>query len=341
MPKHAAPYTRPDSPYWWVSYTDPTTLKRVRRATVHRTDDPHGKRRALDEAREHARDAVGVRENAKGWDWVTPWLNTRHRTKERTRETELYRWGEVRLFLTEHKLHYVQQVTFDVVDQYLAWRQAKLRRCGRPVTYNTTLAELRFFGRAMQEAVRRRYVDSNPLAKLGLKKDPPKEKPEMTDAEIALIREKLQAKGYEEMRVQFEIALHQGCRLRECSMPWSRVDFKAGTIQFLVKGGRLFTTQLHPGLAPILADRKNAGAPLTCAQTGKGDVRWTTFFQKHGLGHLCFHCTRVTVITRMARAGVPISQAMAYVGHASSTIHKIYQRLRPGDVGPAVKALTF
>lgn len=65
------------------------------------------------------------------------------------------------------------------------------------------------------------------------------------------------------------------------------------------------------------------------------------FFKAIGLPHLCFHCTRVTVITRMARAGVPISQAMRYVGHASTAVHKIYQRLAASDLSSAVNAISY
>ena len=65
------------------------------------------------------------------------------------------------------------------------------------------------------------------------------------------------------------------------------------------------------------------------------------FFKEIGLPHLCFHCTRVTVATRMARAGVPISEAMAFVGHASETIHRIYQRLAAADLSSAVAAVSY
>jgi hypothetical protein len=57
------------------------------------------------------------------------------------------------------------------------------------------------------------------------------------------------------------------------------------------------------------------------------------------LRHLCFHCTRVTVITRLCRANVSESQAMRFVGHASETIHRVYQRLRAEDVSACVSAL--
>ena len=60
--------------------------------------------------------------------------------------------------------------------------------------------------------------------------------------------------------------------------------------------------------------------------------KWRQFFRRIGLPHLSFHCTRVTVATKFARSGVPISQAKAYIGHASDTVHAIYQRLTPADV---------
>ena len=110
-------------------------------------------------------------------------------------------------------------------------------------------------------------------------------------------------------------------------------------ITFDVKGGKTFTTKLHDGLVPLISRLKTEGRERTfdlCSQAGR---EWTRFFRKIGLKHLCFHCTRVTVITRLCRANVSESQAMRFVGHASETIHRIYQRLRAEDVGACVSAL--
>lgn len=40
----------------------------------------------------------------------------------------------------------------------------------------------------------------------------------------------------------------------------------------------------------------------------------------------------MTVITRLARSGVPEAKAMKFVGHASTEIHRIYQRLSVDDL---------
>ena len=41
-----------------------------------------------------------------------------------------------------------------------------------------------------------------------------------------------------------------------------------------------------------------------------------------------FSRTRVSVVTRLAEARVNEQQAMAYVGHASTTIHGVYQKVK-------------
>ena len=79
----------------------------------------------------------------------------------------------------------------------------------------------------------------------------------------------------------------------------------------------------------------------SCALPVMAAKEWHTLFREIGLPHLCFHCTRVTVITRMAREGVPIAQAMRFVGHASEAIHRIYQRLAAPDCGWAIKAIDY
>lgn len=145
------------------------------------------------------------------------------------------------------------------------------------------------------------------------------------------------------MSVAFEIAIHQGCRLSETAMPLTQIDLQRKTIMFVAKGRNgkkhVFTTRLHDGLHPLIESLIEAGGTRTCDLPVMASKEFHFFFKKIGMKDVCFHCTRVTVVTRMARAGVPISIAMAYVGHASETIHRIYQKLQPADAAPAVAAI--
>ncbi len=142
------------------------------------------------------------------------------------------------------------------------------------------------------------------------------------------------------MYVAFEIGIHQGARLRETSVPFEDIDFERQSITFNAKGNNRFTTALHPDLAPILKKIKDRGLERTCILPDWPSKAFATLFQKIGMTKVCFHCTRVTVITRLARAGVPISQAMRFVGHASHTVHEIYQRLGVDDLSACLKALS-
>lgn len=335
-------YKRPDSPFWWLAYVDPITRKRKYRSTGFRIDSVGGYKRALSMAGDCSRETKAAGPVTGAWeDWVPGWISLKHRNVATSLHAENGRWKWLRVWLHEHGIQCPAQLTYQQAIQYIEWRTAQVKRTsGKHPKFNTALAELRLLSRIMREAVRRAYIGANPIERLGIGKDPAPEKPEMTDREIRLIREKLVDKP-EWMRVSFEIALHQGCRLRETRIPWSRIDWQRSTVQFLAKRGKMFTTVIHPQLVPMLRELQRDGKTHTLEWPAMPTKDWHLFFKEIGLPHLCFHCTRVTAVTRMARAGVPIQQAMAYVGHANETIHRVYMRLQPADAQKAILALKF
>src|SRR5882724_7658360 len=106
----------------------------------------------------------------------------------------------------------------------MAWRTSQVKRLSkRHPSHNTALSELRLLGRVMREAVRRGFITSSPVERMGIKKQKPREKAEMADSDIATIRQSLAEKeGHlplpeRWMTISFEIALHQGCRVSETS----------------------------------------------------------------------------------------------------------------------------
>ena len=142
--------------------------------------------------------------------------------------------------------------------------------------------------------------------------------------------------------MSFTIALHTGCRLRETRLRMSLVDFDRMTISFeSPKGGRskAFTrplpTALEPTLRPLV-DRVFShdfpAQPSRCFQN---------FFKRVGIRDVCFHCLRVSYVTRLHRAAVPVSAAMRLVNHSSEAVHRIYQRLNVEDVRPYADVSLF
>ena len=351
-------YKRNNSPYWWIAYHSPAKGKRVAESSGCLVKDRTSYGRALAQARKLGEEgrAAKLTGGDAGWDsWVEKWLQQKHAQSPRSLAAETHRWQFVAEFLALRKIYGPAGVSYKLGLEFLDWRQSHKTRTGKG-GFNNALQELQLFARVMREAVRRGFVGASPLERMGIKRQRPAEKPEMTDAEIADIRAELKRREAHLpvrerwMTVCFEIALHQGCRLMETSLPMDSIDEKAGTITFRQKGNREFTSRLHDGLRPLMAELRKAKAAVTCTLPKMAAKEWHWLFKgrtdsaHHFKGiapRLCFHCTRVTVITRLARAGVPIQQAMAYVGHADATIHRVYQRLAAPDLAKCEAALKF
>lgn len=351
-------YRRKDSPYWWIKYWCPRRLRIVAKSSQCRLNDSQGFKHALDMARElsaDARAAKAIAPTAAFAQWVPEWLALRHRNCQRTTDIELHRWRWVDAFLTERKIRGPHAVTYQLGLDYIKWRTSQVKRVSKKhPKHNTALWELRLLARVMREAVHRGYITASPLERMGIPRDRYPEKPELTDADVAAIRSGLvEWEGKlplpeRWMTISFEIALHQGCRISETSMPLTDVDEDAERITFHAKRSHVFTSQLHPALIPLIRQLRATGAARTCTLPPMATKIWHWFLkgrpERNWTGvcpHVSFHCTRVTVITRMARAGVPIQQAMAYVGHADETVHRIYQRLKAEDLTRCTQALAF
>jgi len=336
---------RPGRKWWYFHHFDPKTGRRkcnVRSA--FQVDDPQGYRKALDQANElsqRARVAKSIPTSERWEDWVEDFLKDKYRSSDLTLTRSLQSWKQWQAFLQQQELYAPRMLDYGAVMKFKAWRTAqKRRRSKKLIKHNTALLDIRLMKLIMDEAVRRGFAPGNCVVRLGMKADKAAIKPEITEADLVTIREALKTRP-EWMSTAFEIALHQGCRHKETRVHRSDVDFDRGVITFRAKGGNVFGTKLHPGIVGLLRTRfANNEWSLEWGVKNTA-LAWHNFFIEVKLPNLCFHCTRVTVVTKMARAGVPIQQAMAYVGHASSLIHKIYQRLKPADLSAATSALKF
>jgi len=350
VPRDANVYTRDDRPHYFVAYFCTRRLKRVHEATPFRVDDPTGKRKAHAFAAAKSEAAIAFRGAAKReiWNaWVPRYVNDRYRSSPLSLKRAANAWAWLNLYLVEKSMHVPATVTHEHVMNYIPWRLGHTRHCGKAYSRNTAITELKIFGVIMDEAVRRDYCLRNPCARLRLRRDPPKEKPELTDEEIALIRAECARReahlpiAAQWMTTSFEIALHTWCRLSSTQIPMHLVDLERGELTVRAKGGKMQAIPIHENLVPRLRALRAAKAPFTCVLPRLAAKEWWALRQKIGIGHTCFHSTRVSGISRARRAGVPESFAMRIAGHKNPTVHRIYQREQTGELAAHLNKVKF
>lgn len=325
-------YKRERSPFWWIKFVDETgAIKQqstgCRIKSVQETREAR-KIRAQKEMTEHAVSPI-QRSERKLSQWVPPWLAQTYKNQEATLESYLGAFEKLMEYFKERGVETATQITRELCFAYIDWRTKEVCR-------NTAIHNMRVLRLVLNEAINRNLVGKNPASKMGLKMDVVEEKAEITPAERAIVES---ANLKEWQKISWTIAINQGCRLAETAMPLKDVDFDNDTITFTLKGGRRHTTRLLPAVKDLMLALKKEGKTHTWAFTRNASRGWSRKLEDLGL-KFTFHSTRVTVITRLARAGVNQQQAIRFIGHCSSEVHAIYTRLRVVDLDACVKALS-
>ncbi len=335
---------RADSPFVRIQYADATgKIRRLK--TAIRKSDPDKERKVALAKNEVERQLLnrGAKAGGGGWQWVPGWLSGRYAAKPATRRAYEAQWKHLALFLRLRGLHQPAAVEREDCFDYVAWRRQPKKKTqarhdpARAAGINTAIGELKLLGMILDEAVKRGLADKNPARRLGLAREDAAVKPEMSDAEIVRILAALQTQP-RWMQRSFFLALQTGLRFAETALHRRQVHLGRGEILIeKPKGGagRAFTLRIYPEIAPMIAkwmESKDACLwALPPKERDLASLQWTRFFRALQLGHLCFHCTRVTFISRGARAGVPEAVMMKLVNHASHEVHRVYQRLAGDD----------
>lgn len=346
----ASLYKRRHSAFWWLKHCT-ATGRIVRKSTKLRVDSTSQTRKAQALAHEHsARELRRAEHDTAGrWDgWVPAFLTLRYGDSPSTLLRYRLAWRNVSRFLDVKEIPTPSALSYAHCIAFIDWRQTEDKKAGNyAASHNTALTELKVLGVVMREAVRRDYAARNPCVQLGIKRVKPAEKPEFADEHLAIITVALEGEP-QWMLVSFTVGLHTGLRLRETNLWMPTVDLERKTIVIeRPKGGveRAYSIPFGDALAPLLT-RLKSERPEARAFDWPDNLpskEWYLFFQRmtkeHGLPHYCFHCLRVSFITRGARNGVPENVMMKLVNHASTTVHRIYQRLRIDDVRPYLDRL--
>lgn len=336
----ASLYKQKKSPYWWLRYRG-ANGKIKRESTGLKHDNYEQTRQAeVERARKTAWEmgqGFGVRGRKIGLhdefdSWVISWVERKGGSRN-TLSYQISAWRTLRVILNDLEITHPKQVSYNsaqrICDRLLDGRQ------------RTTAHRLfKFFKSVMNESVRQGHVDANPIALYRFRGGTFKEKLELTAEQEKKVWACLPGKPLW-IKISFVLGLYQGARISETRINLSQVDFKNNAITLRIKGGKDHRTFLHPKSKSVLQELLDSGlSELELPERSSMSVLFSKFLHNAcELPNHSHHCLRVTCITRMARAGVPISQAMRFVGHSSETIHRIYQKLQPNDLESAALAI--
>jgi len=341
----ASLYEKSRSPFWYCEWVDESGRRR-NESTRLRRDDPGQTRkaRALCAERSAAEYATPKAASGEGWAWVEAFLDARYRGQEKTRLRMRAGWFALDTWLRMQGVRSPRMLDRAACLAFPGWRlSGEARKAGlRAARHNTALFELKALSTILREAVARGLAPVNPCLQLGLKRVRGKIKPEILPDEIAQIEAALvteTGKHAEALRISWAIAMAQGCRLGETCVRLADVDFAEQTITFRVKGGGDHTAMLNPAIAPLLRRLRQERREFAFALPPSFAKVWWTFFQRLGMPHLSFHCTRVTAVTRLRRAKVDPRVARDFIGHSSEIIHRIYERGSHAEQAGATAAL--
>lgn len=336
-------YKRPGSPFWWLKSRGPD--RRIHRKSLGLlVSSPAQTRKARilasqanTEELQHTPTITG----SKWESWVPGFIAQKYGDSPRTLERYDTEWRNLYQFMKAERIQGPAALSYQACMKYHAWRQEKHTDLGlRAASHNTARLEIKFLGVILREAKRRGFVSEIVSERLGIKRHRPKEKPEIPEEHLAIISKELETRP-DWMRTAFQIGLHTGLRLTETNLWMPSVDVAGRSMLIPTpKGGadRAFSIPMDEPLVPLLErlKRERAGQHAFDWPKAWRSKPWWQFFReiakKHGLPVYCFHCLRVTFITRGARAGIPERDLMRLVNHASSEIHRIYQRTTVDDL---------
>lgn len=352
----ASLYKRNESIYWWIKYRNVTTKETVRESTGYRFEDPIQNRKAHDlKAQRTLDEKFAPAETAGAWDtWVETFIKSN--LTRRSQERYITAWRTIRMWLDHGKITEPKHVTYKFCCTYVPWRLTPDKRNGKyKAVKNTAILEFKIFRWLMREAVKQEFCSGNPAREVVLKKEPRKEFPDLTDAQLKKIYTTIMDEPDQTNRIRlqrsFAVSLLQGVRLNETNVnPMTDVKFdEIPTIRFVQKGNRERFKPLHPhlfGLFKALQEEKATQTYPMIVKDGRlrWSDRWTQFWERRGfkeeIKNVCFHSLRITVENVLRESGIEVRTREMFLTHeGQTTINARYDRVKIREMVACLKPL--
>lgn len=332
-------YKRADSPYWYLEYRNAEGVQRE--STGLRQGTREGQRTATGMLNQKLAEEKALSDlpmQSAFANWVMPFIRQHCVNSLSTFHNYRHRWDVISMFLRSRKLRFPVEITYGLAFEYLEWRVTG--GGGAKVTQNTAKDDLDTFRLIMSEAVRRGFCTGNPLLRLRIKSVSRRERPEITEKDLARIRYELRhGKWPLWMLIHFEIGMHTARRISEARTAMKTMNLERGEYTVRVKGGSTKTKPIHPELLKLL--RAKEGKYEKEISRGRATWTWRKFFNSLGMKDYTFHCLRSTFIARGRRAGIDRWTLMQIADHATVAINVHYDRFGDSDLRSALSKMKF
>lgn len=234
------------------------------------------------------------------------------------------------------------------VQRYVDQRVGAQTRFKKPIKPATVNRELMCVSGALTEALKRGYIDRNPVVGVS-------QLPEHNDRLrwlTAQEEERLLGYAPDFLKPIILTALHSGLRRGEIMrLKWADVDQEQRLIR--VVESKSHKTRYIPINATLLAVLESIDVfmgekgpspyvftnPATGTRYEDVSHAFDRAATKAGFDDVTFHTTRHTFASRMAQRGIPLKAIQELLGHGSMQMTMRYAHLSPNNLRDAVRAL--
>jgi len=337
-------FRRPNSPYWWVSYTLPDG-RRIREST-RSTDKAYALQLLAIRKRDAANEALGIRPRSVMTfaELVDRWLETPRAKAKRSAERDAWCSRQWKARLGEVRIADLKPSHFE------AYIRDRLAEGVFPATINRALALAKVI---LNHAVELGELAESPLKRMKLLKEPPARRPHLSPLDEARI---LELADPEWVRFLIRFLLATGCRLGEAlAGTFGDVDVARG--MYIIRTSKGGTSREVPLTDAILAElrarRGLPGAPLIDRGDGKAPtvhgagIAWRRTLAKvartypdAAVAGLRLHDLRHVFAARCVAAGMTLFELGRILGHASaSQVTQRYPDVDPARIARIVRSL--
>lgn len=344
-------FTRPNSPYWWIRYSQGGQRTATSSGIAHLNRSHPAKDSPLWELIHQIEDRLMrqkfglaqpiVQKPIK--DFLVEYINSMtdiEPTTRRSRDDCLRHW---RMWCDEQSIGLVSQVNSTNLMAYVD----HIKQKNSPLTVRNKLNALR---QALAEAKRRNYIqfDDNPLADVKIHRSAKVRTQDCYNAgELRLLFAITKPEWFQ---TAIRIAACTGCRRASViGTHWKDVDFDLHTIGFDSKTGQ-YAVAMHPELETHLFELKDRANPqpddlVIPHLAGKSEGYLSCMFSHHakkaGVDRGSFHWFRHTMPGKMQEAGIPMDVRQKILNHKSAAIHRDYMHMEAAQLREQILKVKF